>query len=155
MGMHCAIRAIKPSDAEHLLEDFDGGPPQRSVAVSLEKSWHGLHYLLTGSAMEGELPLAFLLQGGEAIGEDDGYGPPRLFHADEVQELHTALSAISDDELWSRFDPDQMSAEGVYPDVWDESEHDLREEYLTYFHEMKKVVKTANDTGLALLVMLT
>jgi Domain of unknown function (DUF1877) len=145
MGMCCAIKAIKPN------ADWN----QRSTSLSLEKAWHGLHYLLTGSVGEGEWPLAFLLQGGEEVGEDDGYGPPRRFSHEEVQELDAALAAISDDELWSRFDPEQMSDEGVYPDCWDEPESDLRDEYLTYFHEMKRVIAKANADGHGLLVMLT
>jgi hypothetical protein len=32
--------------------------------LRLEKSWHGLHYLLTGSARGGKEPLCFLDQGG-------------------------------------------------------------------------------------------
>jgi hypothetical protein len=148
MGMCCAIKVVDPSNAGDALR-------QRSTSLSLEKAWHGLHYLLTGSAAEGDLPLAFLLQGGEEVGEDDGYGPPRLFSPDEVEEIDAALSAISDDQLWSRFDPEQMSTEGVYPDCWDEPEVDLREEYVFYFHEMKKVVNNARAAGNALLVMLT
>jgi Domain of unknown function (DUF1877) len=148
MGMCCAIKVVNPSAAGDALR-------QRSTSLSLEKAWHGLHYLLTGSAAEGDLPLAFLLQGGEEVGEDDSYGPPRLFSPDEVEEIDAALSAISDDQLWSRFDPEQMSAEGVYPDCWDEPEQDLREEYLSYFHEMKKIVSLANTRGDALLVLLT
>lgn len=148
MGMCCAIKTVNPSAVEASLS-------QRTSSVHLEKAWHGLHYLLTGSASEGDLPLAFLLQGGEEIGEDDGYGPPRLFSHEQVRELDAALSPISDDELWNRFDPAQMSAEGVYPSCWDEPEEELRKEYLFYFHEIKKIVQKANTDGHALLVMLT
>jgi Domain of unknown function (DUF1877) len=148
MGMRCAIKTVNPSAVKASLS-------QRTSSVHLEKAWHGLHYLLTGSASEGELPLAFLLQGGEEVGEDDGYGPPRLFSHDQVRELDSALAAISDDELWSRFDPQEMSAEGVYPDIWDEEEEELREEYLTYFHEIKNIVTNANAGKQALVVMLT
>ena len=35
--------------------------------VDLDKAWHCLHYLLTGSAVGGEPPLDFLLQGGTAV----------------------------------------------------------------------------------------
>ena len=144
MGMYCSIKAV---DANAV--------GARAAPLSLEKAWHGLHYLLTGSAAEGDWPLAFLLQGGEEVGDDDGYGPPRLFSPEEVREIDAALTAISDDVLWSRFDPEQMSAEGVYPDCWDESEDELREEYLGYFHEMKTVIKNASTKGKSLLISLT
>src|SRR5262245_51191373 len=35
-----------------------------SFAESLDKAWHGIHYLLTGTAWEGVLPLDFLVRGG-------------------------------------------------------------------------------------------
>src|SRR5436309_1032657 len=125
MGMYCHLKAMKSADVKRWLVDPEaitnlamrqGG----AMSLSLEKAWHGLHFLLTGFAWEGELPLAFLIQGGEAIGDDLGYGPPRLFEHPQVAELDAALDAISEDELWSRFDPEQMS--GVYPEIWDEPE---------------------------------
>ena len=144
MGMYCSIKAVDANASG-----------SRGSSLSLEKAWHGLHYLLTGSAAEGGLPLGFLLEGGEEVGDDDGYGPPRIFSPEEVEQIDTALAAVSDDALWSRFDPDEMSSEGVYPECWDEDEDELREEYLSYFHEMKKVVKNARTSGKSLLVSLT
>jgi hypothetical protein len=158
MGMYVMLRAMKPDDvrgflrgAAKMLRGDDGS----KMAVSLEKAWHGLHFLLTGSAMEGEPPLGFLLEGGEAIGDDLGYGPPRFFDPEQTKELNSALAAISDDDLWRRFNPAKMSADGVYPEVWDEPESDLREEYLSYFNGMKNLVQRAVAQKLGLLVMLT
>jgi hypothetical protein len=111
--------------------------------------------LLTGSAGESGVPLGFLLEGGQEVGEDDGYGAPRLFHPSEVQVISAALAPISDDELWSQFDPERMEAENIYPGIWDEEEEELRDEYLTYFHELKQVVAQAGVGGMGLLVALS
>jgi hypothetical protein len=46
-------------------------------AVSLEKSWHILHYLFTGHVGPSSAPGDLLLTG-EDLGDDVGYGPPRL-----------------------------------------------------------------------------
>jgi len=147
MGMYCEIRAIAP-DAEIGVR---GAPSdnKRSHSVSLEKAWHGLHYLLTGSAMEGSWPLGFLLFGGEAVGEDDA---ARRLSPDSVRELNSALGAISDDKIWSRFDADKMTTDGVYPNIWDEPEQELREEYLMYFHHLKQLIQLAAQKGDALLI---
>ena len=157
MGMCVSVRGIKAGDVNVFLngpsENFSHSNDANSV--SLEKAWHGLHFLLTGSGMEGELPLAFILQGGKEVGEDTGYGPPRFFDHAQVAELHTALEAISDDELWSRFDAEQMSADSVYPFIWEEPESELREEYTHYFHELKKLVRKADAEKIGLLLMLT
>lgn len=157
MGMYVAIRAIKADEVKSFLGDTNNlnRRKQSGPSVSLEKAWHGLHYLLTGSATEGGLPLGFLLEGGQEIGNDTGYGPPRFLNHAEVAELNQALAAVSDDVLWSRFDAAQMEEEGVYPMTWDEPESDLREEYVHYFHELKKLVQKADAEKLGLLLMLT
>ena len=158
MGMCVHVRAVRPADLPRLeANGLDLASPLRNhvPSVHLEKAWHGLHYLLTGSAGEGGLPLGFLLEGGREIGEDLGYGSPRLLDPGEVQHLNAALAPITDDELWSRFDPDAMEAEGVYPGIWDEDEEELREEYVTYFQELKQVVAQASTGGMGLLVILS
>jgi hypothetical protein len=155
MGMYCDVYAVTPDEVKRLASD----PATtlrfgRSRAVSLEKSWHGLHYLLTGSVWEGELPLGFLLAGGAPVGDDLGNGPARLFLADEVRQIDAALSAVSDDQLWARFDANQMEEQEVYPGVWDEPEADLREEYVGYFQQLKQLVREARTDKLGLLVLI-
>ena len=160
MGIECMLSAIRAEDAHRILEDSDGmeslvGGQRVGMFVSLEKAWHGLHYLLTGSAEEAPAPLGFLVAGGEPIGDDLGYGPARLFAPRDVRHLHIALEAVSEDTLWSRFDPAAMSSAGVYPDVWGEAESDLRDEYVTYFHQLKELIAHANEQGHGVLVILT
>jgi hypothetical protein len=144
--MYCDLRTI----------DANANPAQaltsrrtEASAVSLEKAWHGLHFLLTGTAMEGDEPLNFLLLGGEVVGDDES---SRRLSPQAVQELHRALASTSDEQLWGRFDPEQMEAGDVYPGIWDEPEEDLKEEYLMYFHEMKRLISQAAAGGKAVLI---
>src|SRR5262245_58294684 len=161
MGMYLSLHAVRPDDLQALLDDPEaipdllGAARRGGASLSLEKAWHGLHYLLTGTAWENASPLGFLLQGGEPVGEDLGYGPARLFRPDAVQQLDAALAQVSDDQLWSRFDPEQMEQEQIYPGTWDEPEADLREEYVGYFQELKRLVGQARAEGQALLVLLS
>jgi hypothetical protein len=157
MGMRVQVRAVRPADVERLerAEVHLGLERGLAPSVHLEKAWHGLHFLLTGSAGESGIPLGFLLEGGQEAGEDDGYGAPRLFQAGEVRQINDALAPISDDELWGRFDPERMEAEGIYPGIWDEEEEELRDEYLGYFNELKQVVAQAGEGGMGLLVTLS
>ena len=64
----------------------------------------------------------------------------------------SALSAVSDDKLWERFDAEQMEQLEVYPGIWDEDEQELKEEYVMYFQQLKDVVAAAVDSGQGLLV---
>lgn len=116
-------------------------------SISLEKAWHGLHFFLTGDCWGGAGYRAFLLYGGREQGGDMGYGPARLFDADEVVEIANTLGGISADELWSRFNAQQMENAEVYPGIWDEPEEDLREEYTEYFEMLKEFVSRTAENG--------
>ena len=157
MGMYYDVVASSPGNLGQFSEEVEwpSGLPQHSTApahsVSLEKAWHGLHYLLTGQVGEDHGPLGFLLAGGEQLGDDEE-SPVRWFTPEETEQIHKALSGISDDELWSRFDADEMEQRGIYPGIWDEPEEDLKEEYLTYYEELKKVVTAATNNGEGLIV---
>jgi hypothetical protein len=159
MGMICEVSAV-PSVEGIIPFDRAALGTRRGAAsgkaVSLQKAWHGLHFLLTGSAWEGTGPLAFIASGGEEVpGSDHGYGPARLFSPEETTEINSALSEIDDAELWSRFNPEEMTGQEIYPDIWDEPEEDLKEEYLMYFNELKKLIAAAAARGDSLRVSIT
>src|SRR4051812_22134863 len=63
--------------------------------IDIEKSWHGIHYLLTGTRDEGDGPLNFILAGGQEVGDVDvGYGPARAFTSEQVRGIAGALEPI-------------------------------------------------------------
>src|SRR5690349_11334743 len=56
--------------------------------LDLDKAWHGLHFLLTGTDWGGTPPLNFIVAGGETIGDVDvGYGPARAFTPEQLAEI--------------------------------------------------------------------
>jgi hypothetical protein len=162
MSMTFDAYDVSPEDLDRLhgepayFDELAAHANSPGKSCSLEKAWHGLHYLLTGTAWEAEGPTAFIAAGGREIaGSEGGYGAARTFTPKETQQIDAALSQISDDQLWARFDADTMTAEGVYPVIWDEPEEDLKEEYLFYFHNVKQLVTNAAAGGHGLMVMLT
>src|SRR5262249_44411431 len=66
------------------------GPIEK--ALSLEKSWHMLHYLLTGHVGTGNAPGDLLLSG-QGLGDDVGYGPARLHDERKASEFSRFLEA--------------------------------------------------------------
>ena len=59
-----ALRA-DPSRVEQLLyASFFGGSSNGHDELEVDKAWHGLHFLLTGTAWEGDFPLNFIVSGG-------------------------------------------------------------------------------------------
>lgn len=116
--------------------------------LSLEKSWHSLHYLLTGSAREVDSPLGNAILGGKEIGPDLGYGPARFLDAAQVSEVSTALNSISKDDLAQRFDLNTMMAAQIYACA-DEEELELAQHY---FEHVVKYYAEAAKRGDAMLL---
>jgi hypothetical protein len=128
------IEQVKPLSEEEANRPYE--PSDREL--DLEKSWHGLHYLFTGTAWEGDLPGSFLVKGGEDIGDEDGeWGFVRALTPAQVREIAGFLASLSPLELKRRFDAQRMAALEIYPDViWTRAERsDGENEELTYLVE--------------------
>ncbi|GID62118.1 hypothetical protein J3R03_003251 [Actinoplanes couchii] len=74
------------------VEDDDAEMPDPQL--DLDKSWHGIHYALTGTAWQVGLGAGAAVLGGAEIGEDNGYGPPRLISAEQVQSIAAGLRQL-------------------------------------------------------------
>ena len=99
------------------------GTPGHSI--SLDKAWHGLHYLLCGALEPAPGPLGQAVFGGTEIGEDQGYGPARYFSPAQVAEIAAALQSPSlESELNARFDAAAMTELGIYPGTWEADDED-------------------------------
>lgn len=157
MGMYCEVYRVPAATAERLVDEPSGLIEIMSDlegaddALSLEKSWHGLHYVLTGTADEGAPPLNFLLAGGSPLGDEEAQ---RLITADQVKAIAAALKPIGEQEFAARFDPAALDEAGVYPQIWDEPLDDLLEEYSGYFQQLKSLVVRAADSNSGLLVVI-
>lgn len=89
------------------------------VSVDLGETWHGLHFLLTGSAWQGEPPLDFLLRGGSELGRlDVGAGPARWLCAADLALAQRALTGVTDKALRARYAPEAMTAAQICPEIW-------------------------------------
>ena len=93
-------------------EDGAGEPPHY---LDVDKAWHGIHFLLTGTADGGRAPLSWAVLGGEEVGDDVGYGPARILQPDQVRKIAQAL--LDEESFKARFTPEVMEAAQVYPDI--------------------------------------
>lgn len=102
-----------------------GGPGLAPAAgsratLSLDKAWHGVHYVLCGEVEPTAALLSKPVLGGIDLGDDDegfsGYGPARYFTVAQVAELSQALSRPElEPEVAARFDAARMSELSIYP----------------------------------------
>ncbi len=126
--------------------------------TDLEKAWHGLHWLLTGTFDEGNEPLCYLVTGGHQIGTVSlTYGPARALFRHEVVAFHEALSALPPETLAERYDPEAMMEEHIYPEIWDRdpNEEDNRAYLMFHYRELRQFVAETCRKGLGLFLYLT
>jgi Domain of unknown function (DUF1877) len=128
-----------------------GSAPQAKGAdISLDKGWHGVHYLLCGAAEPNSTVLGQAVMGGTDIGEDfGGYGEARYFTPDQVAETARELCrADLETEMKARMDPARMLSAEIYPGGWDVTGADwLFEE----FHKLRDFYADASANGFAVL----
>ena len=141
--------------ADLALEEDDEDSPGEDSMVDLDKTWHAVHFLLTGTAweLEGDAGLAVL--GGREVGDDLGYGPARVLAPPDVDATSRALSAVDEQALRARFDPERMAALEIYPTgIWDED--DILDDYvLPAFRDLAGLDARAAAEGQAMLLLLT
>lgn len=126
---------------------------ERAV-LSLDKNWHGVHYVLCGEAEPGVQLLSQAVMGGVELGDDEGfsgYGPPRYFTSAQVAELARALSQPElESEAAARFDAARMSQLGIYPG-WQPSD---ATEVMDGFRRLRDFYADAADKGRAIITCL-
>lgn len=170
MEMLCSLRSLTEPQRQALLaapeklepfiddeEDFEDTAGTRFLDLDIGETWHGLQWLLTGTAWEGKAPLDFLVRGGEDVGDiPSDEGTARVFTPDQARALAKALGALSEKTLRKRYDPARMQEEDIYPGFWEEPPPDLEpeEELFSYFEELKSFVATVAERDLCLLVFI-
>lgn len=123
--------------------------------MDLDKSWHGIHFLLTQTADKGEWPLNFLLVGGKQVGDVDmGYSPGRVFLSPEVAEINAALANITPELLSANYDPVKMKKLDIYPEIWDDRE-DALPYCLEFFKDLRSFITRTTNNRSGILIYLS
>ncbi len=121
--------------------------------LELDKAWHGLHYILSGTIEPGESLLSQAVLGGTEIGDDFcGYGPARCFTAAQVGALAALLGdpAVAT-EAAARYDAERLTELQIYPFGWDE---DDREWLLSALRDLRGFYADAAGKGRAVVTCL-
>jgi hypothetical protein len=148
-----AVRA-DPTTVESLIyADHDDAEP--GPALDLDKAWHGIHFLLTGSAWEIGEGAGGAVLGGEPIGGDTGYGPIRLLPPEAVRTVAAGLATLEIDELRARFDPESLAAADVYPAIWDEGAEAFDGYLAPYYTHLREFYRAAALNNEAVLLAIT
>jgi hypothetical protein len=118
--------------------------------LDIGKTWHGLHFLLTGEAKMDSTdvphPMGSIVLGGTPTEWEATYGVVRYLMPREVQEVAHALDQISESELRQRYDPYGFQVANIYPggEVWNA---DGIEELLEVFSQVRDFFSEAARDG--------
>ena len=152
----------QPGGGGFLSRLFGGKPPEGDAHVparrnddeiDLDKSWHVIHYLLTGSIERTDSPLSLIADNRDPLADIDlGMGKPSVIAPADVKAFAAAVASLTDDDFLARFDAQKMPSRELYMgDVAAEANDEFKEYVLEYFHELRDFARTAADAGDALL----
>ncbi len=159
MGITCVVwaaadREVLPFflNAEGFLAFLRQVPPTQKIDI--DKSWHGIHFLLSRCAENQSPYAAFLLSGGHRFPVPiEAPAPTRAFLSTEVKEIARLLSAISGEILLGCYQPKSMNQERVYPEGWSDLEEGWEHSYLfENFFGLREFVVQAASQNLALII---
>lgn len=143
-----------PDDIENYLypNDGDDEPPN---SLDVDKAWHGIHFLLAAASDDGEGPLTMAVLGGEAVGDDMGYGPARFLEADKVKAVSDALQSLGEEAFQRRYAPQAMEQAQIYPDIWVRDGDEALDYILDNYRRMVVFYSDAAQRGDAALLWLS
>jgi hypothetical protein len=117
--------------------------------IELGKTWHFVHYLITGDAKGGEYPLGYAIMIGRPF---DKYSSDLTWRSpDEVKDIAEALANLSEQDLLKRRNPPKASKIRIYDYPAGFKKKDI-EEVLPYFRKLRDYYSAAAKQGNALLV---
>lgn len=133
---------LNPDSIEEFLYSEDPPIDESDDYLDIDKSWHGIHFILADDVWEGTPPARDVILGGEAIGEDVGYGPARFLSVEEVRNVDNFLSTIEPSYIKEKYNPVELEKNEIYPNGWGEEDYD----YLVgYFEDLKKFYEKASN----------
>lgn len=141
------------SDEKFLLKTLFESP--KGDSVHLDKAWHGIHFLLTGSPDRTDSLASRAIMGGESIGADLGYGRAQLLSPLEVRLIARALQRQPADRLAARYKPEALARAHVYPEViWEREKDEARDYVLQYYKALVAFYDHAAAKGYAVVFTL-
>ena len=102
-------------DPEELVPFMFEEEEESEAVVDFDQAWHALHFMLCGDIGRTSSPLSVM------VGNDEGLkGTEAHFYGywvitpDEVRAFDGALSALSDEDIAARYDPDAFAQHNIH-----------------------------------------
>lgn len=138
---------------EDLFDEFFEDPGENGEDFDIDKSWDVIHFLATGQRSESKHPLSRMMFGGKESRFELSMGPAMYQSPEMVKTIAAALEEVSDDDLRSRYDPQVLAQNEIYPGkaFWQSVDPSFFEDYiLDNFHELQEQYAAAAQNGQAM-----
>jgi len=115
--------------------------------IDIDKSWDGIHFLLTGKTLDeinsADPLLSSIVFGDQPLDEnqDMGYGPARYNTKEQVRQITKVFEELPITKLKEQYDAKKMSELEIYPTIWDEPE--AFDYIVEYYEKLKQFYQTA------------
>ena len=153
--MYLSLSRINEAELDEIRQD-----PEKletyldsDTSLSLDKSWHAIHFMLTGQVWEFDAELGSVIFGGYLIGEEDdenfdfGYGPATYVPADEVKILAEKLKALDIEKQKADFSLSMFAGKDIYVFGDDNSFEDVDEEKDYIFENLESLIQYFQDAS--------
>jgi hypothetical protein len=136
---------------DFFFERLEGG--DEDAVLDIDKSWQGIHFLLTGEQYKGAEPHSLPVLGGTEIGEELAYGPARYLEPAQVEAAARLLGDVTLEQLRQRYNPKSLELARIYPNGFWMKERDQAFEYLAHWYEhLRRFYAEAATRGDAMLL---
>jgi hypothetical protein len=157
-GMRMSFYALSPNDARALtppkILSLLQANPSKGSTLDIDKMWHGIHFLLTGSAEPTNAPGSLAIFGGKEVGDDLGYGPARLLSPSDVKLVAQLLKDTSVEKLRARYDAKKMDQLQIYPSIWLSEGDDAFNELAASYRMLAAFYEKTAAAGQAMLLVI-
>ena len=135
---------------------YDDAASSSGDGLDIDKSWHIIHFLLTGDPWKGKEPWVNVVLGGTPVSEESvGYGPARYLTPPQVAEVAQALSTLSAEDLLARWDDEAIAEADIYPNIWDDESPEELEYVSDNYEAIREIFARAAQNGDAMIVWLS
>lgn len=126
-----------------------------SPQADLDKVWHGLHWIFTGTAYEGTEPLCYLCHKGLVLGQFRD-SEVRGISSKQLAAFEAALEPFDEAELRRRYDGAAMAAADIYLSVmWQRDTEEGIESLSHWLAKLKVFLKEAKSRNEGMLIWTT
>jgi hypothetical protein len=137
-------------DERFLEQTLENAPDDRSVY--LDKAWHGIHFLLSGSAEATKTLASKVIFGGESFGPDQAYGRAQLLTSAEVKAIAKLLTKLTPELISARYNPQALEKAEIYPSIiWVREGPEALKYVLQFYKPLVEFYQRAAERGNAVI----